>query len=72
LLVDESESNGHARNRLWLASVAAGTVAGGALGWWMTRPLSSSKSTHAIMPSLGVVAATPEGPAFGAGVQGSW
>jgi hypothetical protein len=73
LLVDESESNGHARNRLWLASVAAGTVAGGVLGWWVTRPLAGSKSTHALMmPSLGVVAATPEGPAFGAGVQGSW
>lgn len=72
LLVDESESNGHARNRIWLASVAAGTVAGGALGWWMTRPLASSKGSRSVLPSLGLLTVTEEGPAFGAGVQGSW
>jgi hypothetical protein len=74
LLVDESESNGHTRNRLWLGSVAAGTIVGGALGYWMTRPFASSNksATHCVVPSLGLLTVTPAGPAFGAGVQGSW
>jgi len=35
LLVDEKESP--TRNRLWLASIAAGTVIGGGIGWLSTR-----------------------------------
>jgi hypothetical protein len=72
LLVDESESNGHSRNRLWLASVAAGTVAGGAVGWWMTRPTSTTKSAQSIFPTLGILPVNSEAPAFGAGIHGSW
>jgi hypothetical protein len=72
LLVDESESNGHSRNRLWLASVAAGTVAGGAVGWWMTRPTSTTKSAHSVLPTLGILPVNSEAPAFGAGIHGSW
>jgi len=35
LLVDESEDP--TRNRVWLASIGAGTVIGGAIGWLSTR-----------------------------------
>jgi hypothetical protein len=72
LLVDETDSNGHARNRLWLASIATGTLAGGAVGWWMTRPSNTKPTTVALIPSLGLIGETPEGPAFGGGFRGSW
>lgn len=73
LLVDESESNGHSRNRLWLASVATSTVAGGALAWWMTHPAGASKGAeNTVFPTLGLLPVNSEAPAFGAGVNGSW
>ncbi len=43
LLVREKESS--ARNRLWLASIAAGTVIGGGIGWLTTQGSSSHEAT---------------------------
>jgi len=45
LLVKEKESAG--RNRLWLASIATGTVIGGGIGWLSTRGGGRSDSGQA-------------------------
>jgi hypothetical protein len=34
--------------------------------------MGSKSAGRTLMPSLGLLTVTPEGPAFGAGVQGSW
>jgi hypothetical protein len=46
LLVREKESS--ARNRLWLASIAAGTLIGGGIGWLSTQ---GSSTSEALAPS---------------------
>lgn len=74
LLVDESEDP--TRNRVWLASVAAGTVIGGTIGWFSTRGASTKddKPLQA-MPYFNM---EPANPARGTrsfmslGLQGSW
>ncbi len=71
LLVDNAPGTGTNRNRIWLASVAAGTLAGGVVGFLATRS-ERSQAAPSVRPSVGVIAATPGGPAFGAGIQGSW
>ncbi|MFZ5892432.1 MAG: hypothetical protein ACOY0T_15340 [Myxococcota bacterium] len=72
LLVDESAASSRSRNRLWLASVAAGTLVGGAAGAWFTRS-SSSVARLPALPTAGIVAVTPEGePAYGGGIVGRW
>jgi hypothetical protein len=73
LLVDENESNNESRNRLWLASIAAGTLVGGVVGWWTTRPGSGGHArTTSLRPSVGLLPALAAEPVFGAGVQGVW
>ncbi len=75
LLVREKESAG--RNRLWLASIATGTVLGGGIGWLTTRG-SSSKKTSVEMPTLPYLGLVPEDQIRGTrafvslGVQGLW
>lgn len=73
LLVDETASNDETRNRLWLASIAAGTLVGGAVGWWTTRP-SANTHPHAtsILPTVGLLPSMGAEPVFGAGVHGVW
>jgi hypothetical protein len=74
LLVDETENA--TRNRLWLASVAAGTVMGGTIGFFSTRSAASkdAKALHAI-PYFNM---EPANQARGTrsfmslGLQGSW
>lgn len=73
LLVDESAGSSRGRNRWWLASVAAGTVVGGAAGAWFTRGVSSTATSRPLLPSFGVVAISPEGaPAYGPSIHGTW
>lgn len=75
LLVEESEDDAN-RNRLFLASVAAGTLVGGVVGYFTTHPSSSAKTQRAeapwIAPSVGVVEVGPRGPVLGATVRGAW
>ncbi|MEI9949141.1 MAG: hypothetical protein WDO74_09205 [Pseudomonadota bacterium] len=75
LLVNETEDP-TTRNRLWLASIAAGTVIGGSIGWLSTRGRSDKdeKSLRAI-PYFNM---EPANPARGTrsfmslGLQGLW
>ncbi len=75
LLVRERESA--ARNRLWLASIAAGTVIGGGIGWLTTRG-SSAKSARRDTHALPYFAMDPADHTRGTrsfmslGVQGVW
>jgi hypothetical protein len=70
LLVDE-ESGSPTRTRLWLASIMSGTLAGAAIGTWATER-GSTRSGHALRPSIGLVDMTERGPVFGAGLGGQW
>ena len=69
LLVNQTDTQ---RTRLWLASAAAGTVAGGVIGWFATAP--ESKSSHPNQPSAAwlfpYAAPTPTGQGVLAGVLG--
>ncbi|MEO8904020.1 MAG: hypothetical protein ABI488_16915 [Polyangiaceae bacterium] len=75
LLVREKESA--TRNRLWLASIATGTVLGGGIGWLSTRGSSRTEAAqHAhVTPYIGM---EPADPSRGTrsftslGVQGLW
>ena len=73
LLVREKESP--ARNRLWLASIAAGTVIGGGIGWLSTR---SSNGREKSLKTTPYFAMEPADPSRGTrsfmslGVQGLW
>jgi hypothetical protein len=60
--------------RAWLASVAMGTVLGGAVGFAVTRPEPAHKRTEwQVYPYAGAIAsAAGPSPALGAGVLGSW
>jgi hypothetical protein len=77
LLVREKESI--PRNRLWLASIAAGTVIGGGIGWLSTRGSSTGEAldpnhVHAT-PYLGMEPADPTRGTrsfMSLGVQGLW
>jgi hypothetical protein len=70
LLVDEDRVDAK-RNRLWLASVAAGTVAGGVVGYFSTRSQAASARTLPVLPSLAVLDG-PRGPALGPALGGVW
>ena len=79
IFVDEEEDD--ARTRAWLLSVAAGTVLGGGLAWWLTRSEAGSGSLDeqrwAALPYLGVIGqhSSPAGraePVFGAGLTGQF
>jgi hypothetical protein len=74
LLVDESEDP--TRNRVWLASIAAGTVVGGAIGWFSTRsaPAKDDKPLRA-MPYFNMEPANPYHGTrsfMSLGLQGLW
>ncbi len=70
LLIVEDEPH-PTRTRLWLSSIALGTVAGGTLGWLLTR----GSEHHATLPFVPYAGAWPEaGGGAGAklGVSGSF
>ena len=80
LIVDEPPTK--KRNRLWLASIAGGMLAGGVVAAWTTRNsagqgLSLDPLSPMAHPFAGVHAAEGNDgasctPAFGAGVVGTW
>jgi hypothetical protein len=72
LLVDESAATNERRNRLWLASIATGTLIGGVAGYWFTRGGVSTAAHVPVLPTLGVIGSTPNGAAYGAGLMGTW
>jgi hypothetical protein len=81
LLLVKEETSEEGRSRAWFVSVAAGTLIGGGLGWWVTRPSSTgqspSSSSFAYLPFAGVIgeSAAPGGrqqPVFGAGLRGAF
>ena len=67
-----------AENRLWLASIAGGTLVGAGIGLLTTtpsRPESEAAARWAALPYAGVVATSPDsmgGPALGGGLRGVW
>jgi hypothetical protein len=71
LLVDESDPQ---RTRIWLASAAAGTVAGGVVGWFATAPESakSSKTPASASWIFPYAAPTPTGMGLMAGMLGAF
>lgn len=73
LFVDE-EDRDPTRERLWLLSVATGTLAGGAVAFWMTGDPSGAGSLQepGAYPELGIIGVGPEGPVYGAGLRGTW
>ncbi len=70
LLVDQPDP---ARTRIWLASAAAGTVAGGVIGWFATaqeaKKPSQPTSTSLILPFAGPA---PSGYGMMAGILGAF
>ncbi|HKO49282.1 MAG TPA: hypothetical protein VJV79_16225 [Polyangiaceae bacterium] len=74
LLVDEQESP--TQSRLWLASIAAGTVIGGGIGWLSTR--GSSSKNEKFLGALPYFSMEPANPTRGTrsfmslGLQGVW
>jgi hypothetical protein len=74
LLVDEAESP--TRNRVWLASIAAGTVIGGGIGFFSTRGASSKdEKPLRAMPYFNMEPANPYRGTrsfMSLGLQGTW
>jgi hypothetical protein len=79
LFVEEGESEG--RSRAWLSSIAAGTIAGGALAFWLTRPVERPQTPRpaslVVAPFAGLIGETtgPNGrssPLLGLGVRGGF
>ncbi len=80
LVFGDNKTNG--KDRAWLASVAGGTVAGAAVGYFITRPKrrhtgEDAAPGWAALPYGGVIgeSATEDGqksPVLGAGVRGTW
>jgi hypothetical protein len=74
LLVDERENS--TRNRLWLSSIAAGTVIGGGIGWLSTRGSASKDEKN--LRALPYFNMEPANPLRGTrsfmslGLQGVW
>jgi hypothetical protein len=76
--VDE-ETSEEGRSRAWFVSVAAGTLIGGGLGWWITRPSRTGQTTApssvGYVPFAGVIGESVaqggrQQPVFGAGLRG--
>jgi hypothetical protein len=65
------------QNRVWLASIAVGTAAGGVVGWWLTRRATTASATLApvVLPNAGIIALDGHGnalrPVFGALLSGT-
>jgi len=74
LLVDEAESP--TRNRVWLASIAAGTVIGGGIGFFSTRGASiKDEKPMRAMPYFNMEPANPYRGTrsfMSLGLQGTW
>ena len=73
LLVDEEESA--TQNRLWLASIAAGTVIGGSIGWLSTRGASTEEKSAGALPYFNIEPANPlrgTRSFMSLGLQGVW
>lgn len=73
LLVRENESA--ARNRLWLASIATGTVIGAGIGWLSTRHASPTEKSTNTLPYFAMEPADPMRGTrsfMSLGVQGLW
>ncbi len=66
------------KNRIWVASVTAGVLAGGTIGYLMTEPKRSSAELELpFLPYAGVIgqSSTSDGgsqPVYGGGVEGAW
>lgn len=71
LLVDPTADQ-PTRTRLWLAGIAAGTVAGGAIALWATRSTEPKPNAEQWAPAVGLVEVTELGPVFGAALRGTW
>jgi len=69
LLIVEDEQH-PTRTRLWLSSIAVGTLAGGTLAWWLTR----GSEQHAVLPFAPYAGAWPEAGGVGAklGIAGQF
>ncbi|MEI9941844.1 MAG: hypothetical protein WDO69_31910 [Pseudomonadota bacterium] len=77
LLIDEKdEKETQTRTRLWLASIAAGTVIGGSIGWLSTRsPGSKDEKPLRAMPYFNMEPADPTRGTrsfMSLGLQGLW
>lgn len=73
LLVDEAESP--TRNRVWLASIAAGTVIGGTIGWFSTRSSAKDDRPAHAMPYFNIEPADPSRGTrsfMSLGLHGTW
>jgi hypothetical protein len=75
------------KDRAWLASVAAGTIAGGIVAYFVTQPTPREHSSEAAegetasrpaaLPYVGIIAMSPGNdgaphPIYGGGLTGSW
>nr|PZN17889.1 MAG: hypothetical protein DIU78_23735 [Pseudomonadota bacterium] len=73
LLLVEPTADQPTRTRLWLAGIAAGTFAGGAIALWATRTADTKPTTSTTpIPEVGLVSVTELGPVFGAALRGTW
>lgn len=76
LIVNDEHKPG--RDRAWLGTVAAGTLIGGGIGWFITRPgASKPRDPHAVRPEVGVIGESSDGrghraPAYGISLRGTW
>jgi hypothetical protein len=77
LLVGDEQST--TRNRIWLSSITGFSLAGGAVGVWLTQrepdpDASGSRNSWTVTPYAGMLAsgATFEQSAVGGGVHGVW
>jgi hypothetical protein len=72
------EERSHAENRIWLASIAGGVLAGATVGFFVTEPAgqaSQSAWQWAALPFAGVIATgvdPTDGPVLGGGLRGVW
>jgi hypothetical protein len=78
LLVEEEQTK--PRTRLWLASITAGMVVGGGLGWWWTRDKrtdhASTKRDFTYLPYANIRPRDAREPGsastYDFGLQGTW
>jgi len=70
LLIVEEEAH-PTRTRLWLSSIAVGTLAGGTLAWWLTRG-GETRSALSLRPYAGAWPEEDGGAGANLGVWGSF
>jgi hypothetical protein len=71
LLLVEEEAN-PTRTRLWLSAVGVGTLAGGALGYFLTRDMAADAAVLPFTPYAGVTPERDGGTRTELGALGSW